>query len=122
MKKSYEIRKLRDEVDKLKKMATTKSMERYTTIHPCNSKNGPAVSSSQTDSTFQGAGVMQSDNRHIYLEAIFASITSASEQKVQDIVRQIRSNHSLEYIALSAATPTFSPSQIEDDETDQERI
>lgn len=103
-------------------MVTTESMQRHTTIIQCNSINGPAVSSSQTDSTFQGAGVMRSNNRHIFLEAIFASLRSASEQKAQDIVHQIRSNHSLEYIALSAATPAFSPSQTEDDETDQERI
>jgi hypothetical protein len=64
----------------------------------------------------------QPDQRHSALEIIFALIKSASDQEAQSIVRKIRSNHSLEYIAASTAIPGLLLSKPHDGKAGQDNV
>jgi hypothetical protein len=103
-------------------MVTTERRNPHTTIVQYNSVYNPAASSPQTGLSWLGVGIAQPNQRSIALETVFAAIKSTSDEEAQRIVHQIRSNHSLEYIAAYTSKPELSVSNLQDGEADHDRI
>ena len=96
-----------------------RSNSQHVTVIQHNSILGPVTASSQTYFSWPGSDTVQQNKRHSALEVIFASISSASDEEAQGIVRQIKSNRNLEDIAASIMKPDPSSVQTEDNESQE---